>query len=103
MIKSGTVKALRFAGAGAVLVALGACATTTEQEAMRMEALEAKINQALQNAAAAKIDATTALNVALGVEEKGLGEKVNHALQNAASAKIDATTALNIALEAEKK
>ncbi len=102
MFKSGTVKAVRFAAAGAVLVALGACATT-EEEAMRLEALEAKVNQALQNAAAAKIDATTALTIALDVEEAGLKEKVNHALQNAAAAKIDATTALSVALEAEKK
>lgn len=46
------------------LSALTACATPEEMDA-RFAKLEDKVNQALQASAAAKIDATTALDVAL--------------------------------------
>ena len=42
----------------------GAC-TNSQDLAAHFAALERKVNQALQNSAAAKIDATTALDVSL--------------------------------------
>lgn len=79
--------------AGASL--LSACASTEAQDA-RLDALEARINQALQNSAAAKIDATTALKIAVDMQDQELEEKINQALKDSTAAKIDATTALHM-------
>lgn len=63
MFKRGLVQGIRFALVGAALLTLGACASS--DNTMKIQALESKINEALQNAAAAKIDAATALHFAL--------------------------------------
>ena len=51
----------------AALPLLGACANTKDVEALnaRVTALEEKVNAALQKSAAAKIDASTALKIAV--------------------------------------
>jgi len=69
MTNSRIVRGVKLAAAGAVLATLGACATN-EQATMKLDALEAKVNEALQSSAAAKIDAATALDIALDVEKK---------------------------------
>ena len=63
-----TAKGLRLAAAGFALAAVAACATPEQQKAQH-DALEAKVNEALRNAAAAKVDATTALHIALEAEK----------------------------------
>ena len=47
---------------------ISACASQDTQ--MKLHSLEEKINQALMNSAAAKVDATTALHIALQNEKK---------------------------------
>ena len=74
---------------------LGACASTAAEDA-RLDALEARINEALRNSAAAKIDATTALKIAVEMQDQELEAKINQALKDSTAAKIDATTALHI-------
>jgi|GEM_PF-6130103 len=69
MINSRWIRSAKLAAAGAVLVTLGACATD-QQTHMKLDALEARVNEALQSSAAAKIDAATALDIALDVEKK---------------------------------
>jgi len=68
MFKRGYIKTLRCAIAGLALTALGACATA--DDGMELSALEAKVNQALQNSAAAKVDAAAALHLAVENEKK---------------------------------
>ena len=58
-------KIARVAAVLAMIAAVGAC-TSVETE-RRLDALEMKVNRALQAAAAAKVDASTALMIA---EEK---------------------------------
>ncbi|MCP5370828.1 MAG: hypothetical protein H6907_03775 [Hyphomicrobiales bacterium] len=68
-----TTKTLRLAAAGAALLAVAACQTTGDKAAMeadRYAALEAKVHEALRNSAAAKVDAATALDIALENEKK---------------------------------
>ena len=68
MVGSRTRTLVQVGAAVASVMMLGACATSEELDAKfaAMESrLETKINQALRNSASAKIDATTALNVAL--------------------------------------
>ena len=59
------LKAIQSAAAVAMLASLGACTSVDTEQ--RLQALEDKVNRALQNSAAAKVDATTALMIA---EEK---------------------------------
>lgn len=66
-----TAKGVRLAAAVVALAAVTGCVTAEEQRAQQ-EALEAKVNQALQNAAAAKVDATTALHIALEAEKAAM-------------------------------
>jgi len=68
MFKRGYFKTVRFAIAGLALTALGACATA--EDGMKLSELESKVNEALQNAAAAKVDAATALHLAVENEKK---------------------------------
>lgn len=51
-----------------LVIGLAACASQEDQ--MKLHSLEDKVNQALQNSAAAKVDATTALHIALQNEKK---------------------------------
>jgi len=54
------------------------------------------VNEALRNVATARIDAMTALGLAVRLEEEKLAERANEAMRNSASAGIDATTALDM-------
>ena len=61
-------KRIRLMSAGAAMLVLGACASGADE--MKLSALEDKLNEALRNSAAAKIDAATALHVAIEAEKK---------------------------------
>ena len=52
----------------ALMAGLAACAS--QELEMQLHALETKVNTALQNAAAAKVDAATAMHIALEAEKK---------------------------------
>ncbi|MAO55964.1 MAG: hypothetical protein CMM61_09710 [Rhodospirillaceae bacterium] len=52
----------------ALMAGLAACAS--QEQEMQLHALETKVNTALQNAAAAKVDAATAMHIALEAEKK---------------------------------
>lgn len=68
MGKSGLKTVLRIGAVAAAVTMLGACATSEELDsrfAALESRLESKINEALRNSASAKIDATTALSVAM--------------------------------------
>ncbi len=59
---------IKTLAAFAMVAGLGACATQDME--MKLHALEEKVNTALQTSAAAKVDATTALHMAVDLEEK---------------------------------
>lgn len=54
----------------ALALVAGLAACTSQEEQMKLHSLEEKVNTALMNAAAAKVDATTALHIALQNENK---------------------------------
>lgn len=59
------MKALKIACAAALAATAAACASTEDLSALeaKVSALERKANEAMQNSAAAKIDASTALHM----------------------------------------
>lgn len=68
MFGLGRVKVLRVLVVGLGLTVLAACESADTVN--KLSALEAKVNTALQNAAAAKVDASTALHMAVDLEDK---------------------------------
>lgn len=95
-----TSKPMRIGLLMAAVSMAGACTNSNDMEA-RLDTLETKVNQALQNSAAAKVDATTALAIATETQSQNLEAKVNQALRDSAAAKIDATTALDVSLKGQ--
>jgi hypothetical protein len=66
----GKTRTFRLAAIGVALLALGACASASTDQEMKLSALEAKLNEALRNAAAAKVDAATAMLMAEEAQKK---------------------------------
>jgi hypothetical protein len=77
-------------------VPVAGCLLTSEELEARISSLEEEVNEALRNVATARIDAMTALGLAVRLEEEKLAERANEAMRNSASAGIDATTALDM-------
>ncbi|MEK9753247.1 MAG: hypothetical protein VW338_08565 [Rhodospirillaceae bacterium] len=64
----GKTRTFRLAAIGVALLALGARASADQE--MKLSTLEAKLNEALRNAAAAKVDAATAMLMAEEAQKK---------------------------------